>query len=205
MHAAAVTHAVFSPDAKQVLTAAADMTLHLWDVENRQEVFMALQLRGPVAGLAFRADGKRFLTVTDKAPMGATEVELHVREAATGEAVREEALGSEILPRPAVFSPDGQRGIDDLPRSLRPHLGHRHGQTGRLVLLSCGGAGAGVVQCRWRGVLTASVDGTARVWKAPPLSPPRGGEKGGKHRLSRRRRLARCISQSRWQVCGDRG
>ncbi|MHB1422278.1 MAG: beta-propeller domain-containing protein [Gemmataceae bacterium] len=179
-HAEAVTHAAFSPDGKRVLTAAADMTLHSWDVEQVQEVFTALQLRGPVVGLAFSPDGKRFLTVTDKAPMGATEVELHVREVATGEAVREEALGSEIMPRPAAFSPDGQRVLtvcqDRCARIWDIATGKQIG--------SAFPHAAALVQASFslngQRVLTASMDGTARVWMAPPLSPPRaGGIKGG--------------------------
>ena len=105
-HEEAVTHATISPDGKRVSTATTDkmlqeMALHLWDVETSKEQITAISLTGPVVGLAFSPDGKRFLTVTDKAPMGATEVELHVRDADTGDAVREAA------PRQRNQSPSG--------------------------------------------------------------------------------------------------
>ncbi|HTU19161.1 MAG TPA: hypothetical protein VMG10_13960 [Gemmataceae bacterium] len=165
-HAEAVTHAAFSPNGKQVLTAAADMTLHLWEVAKGQEVFAAQQLMGPVAALAFSPNGKRFLVVTEKAPMGATEVELHVHDSASGAAVREEALGSEIRARPAVFSPDGQRVLtvchDRCARVWNIATGKQVGPAFSHV--------AAVITASFspdgERVLTASVDGTARVWKA---------------------------------------
>jgi WD40 repeat protein/tetratricopeptide (TPR) repeat protein len=170
-HEAAVTHAAFSPDGKRVLTAAADKTLHLWDVEASKELFSPLQMTGPVAGLAFSADGKRFLTVTDKAPMGATEVELHVWDAATGDAVREAALGSDLRAHPAAFSPDGQRVLtvcqDHCARiwdiAAGKQIGPSFAHAAELVQASYSDDG--------ERVLTASADGTARVWEAKSGAP----------------------------------
>ncbi|MGH7172504.1 MAG: beta-propeller domain-containing protein, partial [Gemmataceae bacterium] len=170
-HMEAVTHAVFSPDGKLVLRAAADMTLHLWDVDKGQEVLAAQQLQGPVVGLAFSPDGKRFLVVTDKAAMGAAEVELHVRDAASGEAIREAALGSEISPLPAVFSPDGQRILtvcqDRCARvweiATGKQIGPAFSHAAAVITASFSPDG--------ERVLTASSDGTARVWKAKTGEP----------------------------------
>jgi WD40 repeat protein/tetratricopeptide (TPR) repeat protein len=173
-HEEPVTHAALSPDGKRVLTAAKDMTLHLWDVEMSKKLISPLQLTGPVAGLAFSADGKRFLTVTDKAPMGATEVELHVRDAETGETVREGALGSEVSPHPATFSPDGKRVLavcrDRCARiwdiATGKQVGSSFPHAAALVHASFSLDG--------ERVLTASEDGTARVWKVKtgePMTP----------------------------------
>jgi WD40 repeat protein len=170
-HTEAVTHAVFSPDGKRVLTAAADMTLHLWELEKGEELFSAQQLQGPVVGLAFSGDGRRFLTVTDKAPMGATEVELHVRDAASGEATRDAALGSEISPRPAQFSPDGKWILtvcrDNCARiwdiATGKQIGSAFYHPTAVIHASFSADG--------ERVLTASVDGTARVWKAKSGEP----------------------------------
>ncbi len=107
-HMAAISHASFSADGKHVLTATTDMTVQVWDVAMGKEAFPALQLMGPVVALAFSRDGRQFLTVAAKSAMEPNEVELRVWDAATGEAIGEEALGSEISPRPAVFSPDGK-------------------------------------------------------------------------------------------------
>jgi WD40 repeat protein/tetratricopeptide (TPR) repeat protein len=173
-HNESVTHAAFSPDGKRVLTAAADRTLHVWDIDTAKELFSPLQLMGPLAGLAFSADGKRFLTVTDKAPMGATEVELHVWDAATGESIREAALDSELRARPAAFSPDGQRVLticqDRCARIWDIATGKQTGpafaHAAELVQASFSADG--------ERVLTASVDGMARVWKTKtgePMTP----------------------------------
>lgn len=170
-HAEAVAHAVFSPDGKRVLTAAADMTLHLWEIAKGEEVFSAQQLPGPVVGLAFTGDGKRFLTVTDKVPMGATEVELHVRDAASGEAIREAALGSEISPRPAQFHPNGKQILticqDRCARiwdiATGKQIGPAFSHAAAVIHASFNRDG--------EQVLTASVDGTARVWEAKSGKP----------------------------------
>jgi WD40 repeat protein/tetratricopeptide (TPR) repeat protein len=173
-HEGAITHAAFSPEGKRVLTAVADMSLHLWDLEMAKELFSPLQLTGPVIGFSFSADGKRFLAVTDKAPMGATEVELHVWDAAAGEAVREAALGSDLLARPAAFSPDGQRVLticqDRCARiwdiASGKQIGPAFAHAAELLQASFSVDG--------ERVLTASVDGMARVWKTKtgePLTP----------------------------------
>ena len=173
-HMEAVTQAVFDPEGKRVLTAVADMTLHLWEVEKGQEVFTAQQLQGPVVSLAFSPNGKRFLVVTDKAPMGATEVELHVHDAANGEAVREPALGSELSPRQARFSPDGQRVLtvcrDRCARvwdiATGKQIGPAFSHAAAVITASFSPDG--------ERVLTAGVEGTARVWAtktAEPVTP----------------------------------
>jgi len=175
-HAGAATQAAFSSDGKRVLTAAADMTVHLWDVGMAAEVFSAIQLMGPIAGLAFSADGKRFLTVTDKPPMAdpsmeTAEVELHVWNATTGEAVREGALGSDICARPAAFSPDGKQVLtmcqDRCARIWDIATGKEAGSTlahaAELVQASFSADG--------ERMLTASVDGTVRVWQAKTGEP----------------------------------
>ena len=173
-HEGAITYAAFTPDGKRVLTAVADMTLHLWDLETAKELFSPVQLTGPVVGLSFSADGKRFLTVTDKAPMGATEVALHVWDAATGEAVREAALGSDLLARPAAFSPDGRRVLticqDRCARiwdiATGKQIGPAFAHAADLLQASFSADG--------ERVLTASVDGMARVWRTKtgePLTP----------------------------------
>jgi WD40 repeat protein/tetratricopeptide (TPR) repeat protein len=177
-HEEAIAHAVFSPDGKRVLTATTDLMVHEWDVDTGKEVFAAAQLMGPIVGLRFSPDGKRFLVVTDKAAMGAmgaTEVELHVRDAATGEAVREESLGSELRPFPASFSPDGRSVLalcqDRCARSWDiasgKQIGSSFGHAAALVHASFSPDG--------ERVLTASADGTARVWQTKtgePVTPP---------------------------------
>ncbi|HEY7422978.1 MAG TPA: hypothetical protein VH682_01835, partial [Gemmataceae bacterium] len=176
-HMAAVQQASFSPDGKRVLTAASDMTVHVWDLDTGKEAFPALQFMGPVVGLAFSPNGRHFLTVTDKPEMamGAAEPELHVWNAATGEAISEQALGSDISPRPPVFSPDGKwvlticqdrcARIWDVTTEKQVGAAFPHAAAVVQAVFSPDG----------ERVLTASADGTARVWQAKtgePVSPP---------------------------------
>ncbi len=174
-HGAAVSLASFSPDGQRVLTAATDMTVHVWDLGTGSEVFPELQLMGPVFGLSFRPDGRRFLTVAAKSAMNPTEAELHIWDAATGEAVGEEALGSEISPLPAAFSPDGKQVLticqDRCARvwdiATEKQAGAAFAHTAAVTQASFSPDG--------RRVLTASTDGTARVWRVStgePLTPP---------------------------------
>jgi WD40 repeat protein/tetratricopeptide (TPR) repeat protein len=173
-HAEAVTHAAFNPDGKRVLTASADGMLHLWDVETSKGVVNAVPLMGPVIGLAFSPDSKRFLIVTDKVPMGAmgpTEVELHIRDATTAEAIREASLGSELSPRLASFSPEGRQVLtvcqDRCARIWDIATGKQIG--------SAFTHEAPLVQASFRPdgerVLTASTDGVARVWQTKSGEP----------------------------------
>jgi WD40 repeat protein/tetratricopeptide (TPR) repeat protein len=173
-HAEAVTHAALSPDGKRVLSASADGMLHLWDVESGKEVMEAEQLMAPLVGMAFSPDGKRFLVVTDKAPMaamGPTEVEIHIREAATGAALRMDSLGSELRPLLAKFSPDGKRVLTVCQdRCARiwdiaggKQVGSSFGHEAAVIAASFSSEG--------ERVLTASADGTARVWHTKTGEP----------------------------------
>ncbi len=174
-HEAIVTNAAFSPNAKRVLTVAADGMLRLWNIEMSEEVF-TMECPSPAAGLAFSPDGKRFLIVSKKKPaIGANEVdlpvELHVRNAETGEAVGEIALGSDISEHPALFSPDGQRVLtvcqDRCARvwdiATNKQVGPAFAHAADLVQASFSTDG--------ERVLTASVDGLARVWNTKTGAP----------------------------------
>jgi WD40 repeat protein len=176
-HMAAVTHAVFSANGKRVLTTTADMTVHVWDLDMGKEAFPAIQLMGPVLHLTFSPDGRRFLTIAGKpmmdgAPMpAASDADLHVWDAATGESMSEQALGSDISPRPASFSPDGKQVLticqDRCARiwdvATEKQVGAAFPHAAALVQASFSADG--------RHVLTASADGTARVWRAGTGAP----------------------------------
>ncbi|HEY7154021.1 MAG TPA: hypothetical protein VH575_08710 [Gemmataceae bacterium] len=176
-HMAAVRQALFSPDGKSVLTATADMTVHIWDLDTGMEKFPALQLMGLLVGLAFSPDGRNFLTITDKPEMAMETAgpELRVWSAATGEAVGEQALGSDISPRAAAFSPDSKRVLaicqDRCARiwdiATEKPVGAAFSHAAAVVQASFSPDG--------ERVLTASADGTARVWLAntgDPIGPP---------------------------------
>ena len=59
-----VNCADFSPDGRQVLSAADDQTARLWDVETGKELHRLVGVADPVAALAFAADGRAILMVS---------------------------------------------------------------------------------------------------------------------------------------------
>src|SRR5262249_46728600 len=107
-HEAAVSHAAFSPDGKRVLTATAKGTVHLWEVAGTKEVIAPLEFQQPAEGVAFSPDGKHFLTVVPAAGDDASEVEVRVWDAASGEAVGPQALSHRRAAGLPVFSPDSR-------------------------------------------------------------------------------------------------
>jgi WD40 repeat protein/serine/threonine protein kinase len=62
-HEYLVTTAVFFPDGKRLVTAAADSTARIWDIAGAE--LLVLKRTGPSAALAMSRDGKRLLTGGD--------------------------------------------------------------------------------------------------------------------------------------------
>jgi WD40 repeat protein len=56
-HAAAITHAAFSPDGRLVVTASADHTARVWEAATGKPVSPALEHQGPVNSAAFGPGG----------------------------------------------------------------------------------------------------------------------------------------------------
>lgn len=66
-HAGDVNHAVFSPDGHSMLTAGADGTARVWDVETGREVAACSGHEGVVRHASFSPDGARIVTASDDA------------------------------------------------------------------------------------------------------------------------------------------
>src|SRR5262249_13792337 len=98
----------FSPDGQQLITAAGDGTVQVWDVATRTEVrsFRAdLPLAPSTSECSFSADGNRVvLAARDLKPQVAW---VRVLDVAAGREVRSFKLANEAV-REAILSPDGK-------------------------------------------------------------------------------------------------
>jgi WD40 repeat protein/tetratricopeptide (TPR) repeat protein len=154
IHGAAVALAVFSPDARRVLSADVMARVRIWKVEDGTEVFDAEALDAVPVHLSFSGDGKRFVTVVPSA-MEPAAGEVQVRDSVTGEAIGE-AVTENVAARPAALTNDGKRVLlccsDRTARvydvqtgkQFGPSLEHPHevlqatyGSDGRLILTTC--------------------------------------------------------------------
>lgn len=99
-HAEYLTSAVFSPDARRILTASADGSARIWDVKTGQPAAPPLGHGGAITAAAFSPDGRRVLT-------GSVDQTARVWDAGTGQPVTPPlSHGGAVLS--VAFSPDGQ-------------------------------------------------------------------------------------------------
>jgi WD40 repeat protein/serine/threonine protein kinase len=177
-HSEAVHSATFSPDGRLVVTASADETARVWNVQTGQPVGPALQHEGPVYYATCSPDGAWVVTESLDAtvrgdPAGPLDGTVRVWEVTTGQPINVVRAGVSCG---VNFSPDKIWVVVILPdsrsarvweaRSGRPVSGPlQHGGFVNSAALSPDG--------RW--VVTASTDKTAQVWSAESgqrLGPP---------------------------------
>jgi WD40 repeat protein/serine/threonine protein kinase len=163
-HAGVVQHAAFSPDGRLVVTACADGTARLWEVDTGR-LRATLQHEKKVGYAAFSPDGARVVTAS-------ADHTARLWDAATGQRLatwkHETSVGH------AAFHPDGRRVVtacaDGKARvweatTRQPLTIVKHEKDVIHAEFSPDGA------C----IVTASRDGTARVWNAAtgiPLTAP---------------------------------
>jgi WD40 repeat protein len=162
-HGGNVLRATFSPDSRQVATASADHTARVWDAATGKQIHNLNQHTGPVRDAIFTPDGKNIVTISDDGTA-------RLWDAATGGCIR--VFEGHTGPiRAATFEAD-----DPDTGVLGPLLlTASEDKTVRLwsldnsepigTLLGHGAAVWSVAPSRdGRRVVTASDDGTARVW-----------------------------------------
>ncbi len=181
-HGDRVFRAASSPDGRYVSTCSFDTTARVWDAATGRAVTPPMTHRNSVRCATFSPDGRYLVTAS-------YDHTARVWEAATGEAVTP-PLRHSWLVTTACFSPDGRQVVTasadwtvrlwdmsvggETPPSPRGGRGAapltlRHGQDGTCAAFSPDG----------RSLVTASEDGTARVWSAvsgqPVTEPLRHG------------------------------
>jgi len=147
--------ASFSPDGGQVLTSSSDMTARLWDAASGKELLSVENQTGPIGSSFFSPDGKMFVTI---ALFGLTT---NGWDTATGEELYSVFGYNGANP----FSPDGRLIAAASPFSHQILI--RDAATGA-VHQSLWGHTDRVLTCLFspdvKSLVTASKDGTARIW-----------------------------------------
>jgi WD40 repeat protein len=177
-HRGPVWSVTFSPDGRRVATSSVDGTARVWDGRTGRavsELRHGLRERSGIMGpwVAFSADGRYVLT-TGHAASGGPPCVVQVWEAETGRPVG--PLLRHVLPvNTAEFSPDGQRV---LTASLAGSFVWDRDKGSVLFELRQGDHPAQALATYSRDggrIVTAGMDGNARVWDARtgrPVSPP---------------------------------
>jgi WD40 repeat protein len=159
-HTDIVWRAVFSPDERRILTASADGTVRLWEVETGKELRRFRQ-PGQIFDAAFSPDGRRIL-----AGSGEEGDEcVHLWDLDTGE---ERLFKGHTGPVAGVlFTPDGSQALSSgYDRTIRvwdvktgTELRRLEGNTAIVQFLSLSPDG--------RRLLSGSVDNIVRLWDVP--------------------------------------
>jgi WD40 repeat protein len=160
-HTDRVNSAVFSPDSRKLLTASNDGTARLWDAATGSLLATLSSHTGIVHDAVFSADGNRIVTVSQDRTAGLWDSQGHLIKKLDGHT-------SAI--RTIAFSPDSSllvTGSDDF--SIR--VWHSRDGTAAAVLIGHGGPIASLAFPGNARVLSASGDGTVRLWDLETSQP----------------------------------
>jgi WD40 repeat protein len=159
-HDSGINSVALSPDGMRRATGSSDNTARLWDVATGQPIGPPLQHDGGVNSVAFSPDGKWLAT-------GSSDNTARLWDVATGQPIGP-PLQHNGRVNSVAFSPDGKRlatGGEDGKIKLWPEDG-----VGEPVVFQQGSAVLSLAVLADGRVVTASADGTARIW-APSREP----------------------------------
>ena len=165
--------ASFSPDGQRIVTASANGTAQIWNVESNEPTSILKGHTGPCRTAAFSADGRRVVTAGD------TTVRLW--DSTTGNLIQ---VFDNKDHRPVIdakLNPDQSRIVTLIHGKPFVYLWNTH--TGTAVELSGAAAGSPgdgahteqvasvAISSDGQKIITASNDGTARIWNAETGAP----------------------------------
>ena len=165
-HRMPVTAAAFSPDGKWIVTACEDAAARVWDAQSRQPAGVPMRHESPVTVANFSPDGKRIVTASwDKTA--------RVWDAQTGKPLSA-PMEHQNRVHAAAFSPDGKwivTASDETARVWDAQTGQavgeplQHGSISTKYWFSPDdGVNAASFSPDGKWIVTASENGTARVW-----------------------------------------
>lgn len=167
-----VYSADFSPDSRLLVTAGADCTARIWDVQAGTPMGSPIQFRKFVASASFSPDGKWVVTADGD------DRTAHVWDVKTGEPIGNPMV-SEGRVNSAIFSANGKRIVttssDGTARVWIAQTGKPVGQPMRHAGEVC----SAELSPDGKWVVTSADDHTARIWDAEtgkPLGEPRSHE-----------------------------
>jgi len=131
-----INAAEFSPDGKRIVTASFDRTARVWDAVSGKELNILGGDTGEVTSALFSPDGKIIATAS-------SDHTARIWDAASGKLLH-------ILPGNNDASPSGSEGI--------------LGEVKDIILGHTGEVTSAVFSPDGRQIVTASMDGTARIW-----------------------------------------
>lgn len=157
-HEAFVHTVQFSPDGERVLTAGADGTARVWNVDTGEQLFLLTNVRYLPPAAALSPNGRRVLALLERSVL--------VCDAETGQDLCRIQIEGETLGfRSADFSPDGERIVTATRTTARTW----DATTGQELQIFTGHSSyvhRAAFSANGEVVMTASEDGTIRLWSA---------------------------------------
>ncbi len=164
---------IYTPDGKRFVRSAGD-SAQLYAADSQKAVGQPLKHKHDISWMTFSADGRRLLTLSQKAGEDTAEVDLRIWDAQTGSAVGPPPEFVSLV-RLAVLSSDGSRAAAANARDVVRIWNCTTGKDVERTLEHRNPVSHLVFSPDGRMLATATTAGEVRVWDASngaPLSPP---------------------------------
>ncbi len=157
-HLSSDVTASFSPDGKSVVSASADKTIRIWNVENGMQIGLLVGHTDYVTSASFSPDGKRIVS-------SSYDMTIRIWDVETGKQIGKPLKGHTSAVCSASFSPDGKLIVS---ASNDNTIRIWNAKTGQQIGKPLNGHTSGVLSASFspdgKLIVSASVDKTIRIW-----------------------------------------
>ncbi len=157
-HLSYVVTASFSPDGKRIVSASADKTIRIWNVDNGMQMGLFAGHTDRVNSASFSPDGKRIVSSSYDATIRIWDIE-------TGQQIGKPLKGHTSSVNSASFSPDGKLIVS---ASSDNTIRIWNAKTGQQIGKPLEGHTSGVLSASYspdgKLIVSASEDKTIRIW-----------------------------------------